>query len=79
MIHTDGTKLIDKWDEFKVLCELVELEIMRAANGNVSAARRARKGLMQLKPSIGEFRKILNDISKQTRTLRSQSKETPSE
>jgi hypothetical protein len=43
------SKLLNDWDEIKVLIESLELDLHKNASGNKSAGVRARKGLRLLK------------------------------
>ena len=42
-------KLLDKWNDIKILIESLELDVVKNANGNNSAGVRARRGLRLLK------------------------------
>ncbi len=47
--------LFSKWEEFKVLVESIEQDILKNAKGNKSAGVRARKGLRLVKTTASEI------------------------
>jgi len=47
--------LLERWEEFKVLVNSLDLELHKNANGNKSAGVRARKGLRQVKKSASDL------------------------
>ena len=49
------SKLLNDWNELKVLVESLELDMHKNANGNKSAGVRARKGLRLLKAKSSEL------------------------
>tara|TARA_Y100001963_G_C6692794_1_gene405457 strand:- start:190 stop:372 length:183 start_codon:yes stop_codon:yes gene_type:complete len=49
------SKLLNDWNEIKVLVESLELDMHKNANGNKSAGVRARKGLRLLKSRASEL------------------------
>ena len=63
MSDTDG-KLLEGWNELKVLVESLELDVLKHANGNKSAGVRARKGLRLLKQRSAELVKCSLESSK---------------
>ena len=50
-----NSELYSKWEEFKVLIESIEQDVIKNANGNKSAGVRARKGLRLIKTSASEI------------------------
>ena len=53
--EVSNSSLYDKWQEFKVLVESLEQDVVKNANGNKSAGVRARKGLRLLKTAASEI------------------------
>ena len=53
--EVSNSNLYDKWQEFKVLVESLEQDVVKNANGNKSAGVRARKGLRLLKTAASEI------------------------
>jgi hypothetical protein len=51
-------RILDKWNEIKVLIETLDLDVHKNAGGNASAGVRARKGLRLLKKETGELVKL---------------------
>ena len=51
-------RILDKWNEIKVLIESLDLDVHKNASGNASAGVRARKGLRLLKKETGELVKL---------------------
>ena len=49
------SKLLNDWNELKVLVESLELDMHKNASGNKSAGVRARKGLRLLKARSSEL------------------------
>ncbi len=49
------SKVIEKWEELKVLVESLELDVHKNARGNKSAGTRARKGLRLLKNAAADL------------------------
>jgi hypothetical protein len=47
--------LLNRWKEFKVLVESLDLDIHKNGSGNKSAGVRARKGLRQAKKHAAEL------------------------
>lgn len=47
--------LLERWEEFKVLVNSLDLELHKNANGNKSAGVRARKGLRQVKKNASDL------------------------
>jgi hypothetical protein len=62
--EVDMSKILDKWEELKVLVESLELDVHKNARGNKSAGTRARKGLRLLKNAAGELVKTSLDVGK---------------
>ena len=60
------SELYTKWEEFKVLIESIEQDILKNAKGNKSAGVRARKGLRLIKTSASDIVKtsLANDKEK---------------
>ena len=52
------SKVLEKWQELKVLIESLELDVHKNSNGNASAGVRARKGLRALKTAAGDLVKV---------------------
>ena len=52
------SKVLEKWQELRVLIESMELDVHKNSNGNASAGVRARKGLRALKSAASELVKI---------------------
>ena len=50
-----NNELHSKWEQFKVLVEALEQDIIKNVNGNKSAGVRARKGLRLIKNSASEI------------------------
>ena len=46
------SKVLEKWEELKVLVESLELDVHKNARGNKSAGTRARKGLRLLRTQL---------------------------
>lgn len=53
--EVSNSNLYDKWQEFKVLVESLEQDVVKNASGNKSAGVRARKGLRLLKTAASEI------------------------
>ena len=51
-------RILDKWNEIKILIESLDLDVHKNANGNASAGVRSRKGLRLLKKEAGELVKL---------------------
>jgi hypothetical protein len=51
-------KLIEQYDELKILIESIQTDIVKNASGNKSAGVRARKGLRELKKMASDIVKI---------------------
>jgi len=47
--------LYSKWQEFKVLIESIEQDVLKNVKGNKSAGVRARKGLRLIKTSASDI------------------------
>ena len=47
--------LYNKWQEFKVLIESIEQDVLKNAKGNKSAGVRARKGLRLVKTTASDI------------------------
>jgi len=52
------SKILESWDEIKVLVESIDLDVHKNASGNASAGVRARKGLRLLKNTTAELVKL---------------------
>ena len=50
--------ILEKWNEIKVLVEILDLDVHKNAGGNASAGVRARKGLRLLKKEAADLVKI---------------------
>ena len=50
-----NSDLYNKWEEFKVLIESIEQDILKNAKGNKSAGVRARKGLRLVKNTASDI------------------------
>lgn len=48
-------KLFEKWQEFKVLIESIEQDVLKNVKGNKSAGVRARKGLRLIKTTASDI------------------------
>ena len=57
--------LLERWEEFKVLVNSLDLELHKNANGNKSAGVRARKGLREAKKLASSIVKTSLDTSKE--------------
>ena len=62
-----SNRIVNKWNEIKVLIESLELDIHKNANGNASAGVRARRGLRSLKSSSAELVKLTLEEDKTRR------------
>jgi hypothetical protein len=51
-------KLVEQYEELKVLIESLQTDVVKNANGNKSAGVRARKGLRELKKIASDLVKI---------------------
>ncbi len=54
-IELENQDLYSKWEEFKVLIESIEQDVLKNAKGNKSAGVRARKGLRLVKTTASEI------------------------
>lgn len=54
-VEKENKDLYSKWEEFKVLIESIEQDVLKNAKGNKSAGVRARKGLRLIKTSASEI------------------------
>lgn len=54
-VEVENEDLYSKWEEFKVLVESIEQDVIKNAKGNKSAGVRARKGLRLVKTSASEI------------------------
>ena len=54
-IELENKDLYSKWEEFKVLIESIEQDVLKNAKGNKSAGVRARKGLRLLKTTASDI------------------------
>ena len=61
------SKVLERWQELKVLVESMELDVHKNSNGNASAGVRARKGLRALKTAAAELVKITIEEEKSTK------------
>ena len=50
-----SNKIVDSWNELKVLIESLELDVHKNAGGNASAGVRARRGLRLVKKLSAEL------------------------
>jgi len=58
-------RILDKWNEIKILIESLDLDVHKNASGNASAGVRARKGLRLLKKETGELVKLTIEEEKE--------------
>jgi len=58
------SKVLEKWEELKVLVESLELDVHKNARGNKSAGTRARKGLRLLKNAAADLVKTSLESAK---------------
>tara|TARA_B100000700_G_C14461557_1_gene586334 strand:+ start:93 stop:278 length:186 start_codon:yes stop_codon:yes gene_type:complete len=58
------SKLLEQWEEVKVLIESLELDVHKNSSGNKSAGVRARKGLRLLKQKSAELVKASLETDK---------------
>jgi len=63
-MSNEDSKLINRWNELKVLIESLEQDIQKNVTGNKSAGVRARKGLRLLKTNASEIVKISLETDK---------------
>ena len=54
-VEVENEDLYSKWEEFKVLVESIEQDVIKNAKGNKSAGVRARKGLRLVKTTASEI------------------------
>jgi len=50
-----SNKVLELWDEIKLLVESVDVDVNKTANGNVTAGVRARKGLRIMKLRVHQL------------------------
>ena len=53
------SKIVELWNEMKVLVESVDTDVLKNVAGNTSAGVRARRGLKPLRKKIGELMKLM--------------------
>ena len=58
------SRVIEKWNELRVLVESMELDVHKNSKGNASAGVRARKGLRALKSAAADLVKLTIDEEK---------------
>ena len=58
------SKVLEKWEELKVLVESLELDVHKNARGNKSAGTSARKGLRLLKNAAADLVKTSLEAGK---------------
>ena len=58
------SRVLEKWNELRVLVESMELDVHKNSKGNASAGVRARKGLRALKSVAGDLIKLTIDEEK---------------
>ena len=54
-VEVENEDLYSKWEEFKVLVESIEQDVIKNAKGNKSAGVRSRKGLRLVKTTASEI------------------------
>ena len=64
-MKTENSALISQFEEFKLLVETLQTDVVKNAQGNKSAGVRARKGLRQAKKLASEIVKTSLDTSKE--------------
>lgn len=67
--------ILEKWEELKVIIDSSDLDIVSCAGGNVTAGKRARKGLRLIKKEAAELVKLTNNLGKIVKDQRKKARE----
>lgn len=57
-------KIVNLWNELKILFESVDNDVLKNASGNTSAGVRARRGFKPIKKKIIELTRLMIEIEK---------------
>ena len=50
-----NTRIVEQWDELRILVDSLDIDVRKSCRGNVSAGIRARKGLRELKTATSDL------------------------
>lgn len=57
-------QVLVKWNEVKLLVDMLELDVVKNSSGVAAAGVRARKGLRELKAKVGDLVKMTVELDK---------------